>query len=143
MCKQPKSHPRQNKLVPVDVPGRFKRENCPRDAQRPDEGVGERVQIAQEDDSVRPGAGVELALGVEAVDGAEVEEFLDHDEDYHHGVVDYARALGGGLDVEGLEGPGVGEDGEGGGGGGRWDVGGDVCRGVEDSGCVGEELEAG
>jgi len=59
---------------------------------------------------------------VEAVDDAEVEELLHHDEDDGDGVVDCAGALGGGLDIDGAEVPGFGKKGEGGG------VQGDVVR---------------
>jgi hypothetical protein len=48
---------------------------------------------------VRIQARVDLEHLVELVEGAEVEEFLDHEQDYYEGVIDETGALVGGLDV--------------------------------------------
>jgi hypothetical protein len=100
MRKKPQHNPTQHKLNSIDIPGSAKSPYSARGAETPDEGIGEGDEVAVENDAVGIETGVHFEGDVQAVDGAEVEEFLDDYENYHQSVIDCARALGSGLQID-------------------------------------------
>ena len=109
MRKKPQHNPTQHKLNSIHIPRSAKSPYSARGAETTDEGIGEGDEVAVDNDAVRVETGVHFEGDVQPVDGAEVEEFLDDDQNNDQRVINCAGTLSGGLQIDAGQDPGVGE----------------------------------